>query len=381
MTDMTLTAAQPRWHGLDIIRLVAFFNIIFCHIHLIYFGTPYTPYVDKSWIFYVIDQFCHALSFSGFVIVLLSSALLAVNQKRGTQSKLRLMAVLLFGWLLLSVSTVGLRGVTWDIFGLFSTGMLVMLWLEQYRPKYLRTLGGLGFLLLWIPFWKLEPFMPEGYDALKNVFGVASCQGREVAEWPVLPWIGLVWFGYWIGNEVRRVVATGDINKLRLSRSELGVWVLLLGASVTQLGAYHGVRLGQFFSCDVYRQEPSQFWGHMIWPMFLMRLSVEPHVQAALSRRKWAQWVSQLTISRKFWVAYASSYLYCMLFASVANYWELRAPLSFETYKMPIYEFMGLTLLIQCELVARWAVALIKVAGRVLDRWPLFNRRHAGEPS
>lgn len=161
--------------------------------------------------------------------------------------------------------------------------------------------------MLWIPFWKAAPFLPLSTTA-RHILGFADC--RVVAsEWPIFPWIGLIWLGYGCGMELRKVRQTGRSRILRLGWREGLVWLTLLGSSLPQWGAFYHIRLGRFFSCEAYRQEPYIFMSHFVWVAFAVRLCVDARVNRWLGSFSVSQFISNLAISRKFWLAYFLNYL------------------------------------------------------------------------
>jgi len=359
------SSSTVRWHGLDLIRLVCFFCIVEFHFGLFYFGEPTTGFADKSFIIWAVDWLGHLLMQSGFVIAFLSTLLLSLRKKAGSE-RLKLFGVLALGWLVLSLQTNSPIGITWDVFGLIFAGTASVMAVEAMSGlSGIRFVGLLGYLMLWIPFWDLSSFLNPGHEALKNILGVASCQGQEVSEWPLLPWVGLIWFGYWMGAEIRRLTSAGQMESLRLSRKEAVAWGAILTASVPYLGGYLFVRMGQYFSCDAYRQAPAVFWSHFVWPLCLIRCSFDPRIEARLARTWWVKRVSNLAISRKFWLAYLLQYAYGTALAFALSRWEISDKDSFQVWELPILEFIALSIIFQNELMTSKVDKLI----RNLSQW------------
>ena len=307
---------MQRWHGLDMIRLVSFFAIAIFHITFIHYNTIDMAIVEHSGLLAVVEVVTRALAFSGFTIVFLA-CFLAAYSSMGRGSRLRLLAVLLIGWGVL----VHLFWVTdsatlpWDIYPLLLVGLLMMAICERW-PRLFGGMTALGALLLMIPFWALgNPLsLPP---AAANIFGFAACSPAQ-SEWPVFPWIGLVWFGFGMGRVVRRTVDERP-RQLRVGGVELACWAGVLAASLPSLGAYYHVRLGPLFACDAYRQTPLAWWSHFVWVLMVVRLSFDPRVQTWLNGIRSARWVSSLAISRSFWLAYVVHLMLAFLLSDIVE--------------------------------------------------------------
>jgi hypothetical protein len=335
------------------------------HFGLFYFGEPTTGYTGQSIFIWAVDWLGHLLMQSGFIIAFLSTLLLSLNKKSVTKTK-RLFGVLALGWLVLSIQTNSRVWISWDVFGLIFCAIGAATLIEAgVGVLGVRIAGCLGYLMLWLPIWELAPYLDPGFETIKHVLGVASCDGQEVAEWPLLPWTGLIWFGYWMGAEIRRIRDSGRLETLRVGRFEVLLWTLILGSSMPQLGAYLNVRMGQYFSCDAYRQSPLIFWSHFVWPLALIRFSFDPRVQSRLASMRWVQTASNLAISRKFWMAYLVQYVFGRTVAFGLNTWEALDRDSFGTWELPLLEFMAISMIFQTELITRAAENML---GK-LSRW------------
>ena len=304
---MTATSAQKtRFHGLDLIRSLSFFAIATFHISLIHYFTREITIANESTIILAADRFSRALSFSGFTILFITSLLTAYSGST-LWSRVRLHSFLSIGWMIFSYTMTGsFFDLIWDIYPLVFSGILSATILEKVAPHLLKYLGLIGFLFLWIPFWEFSDYFAMGSNA-RAVLGFADCT-NQVSEWPVLPWIGLIWFGYAIGQPMRHAWR-GHWQHYHLTRKEGIVWAVFLLAGISQWGSFYNINLGKFFACDAYRQPPLTWWGHFIWVMFAVRLCIEPTVQKFLARPKILQFNSRLAINRKFWMAYLLNYL------------------------------------------------------------------------
>ncbi|MCX6109746.1 MAG: hypothetical protein NTZ90_09125 [Proteobacteria bacterium] len=365
---MAVRADSPRWLGLDLLRLLCYICIVEFHFEVFYFGEAAPKYASASVVLQVVDQFLRVMALSGFCIAFLSSLLIAANRQPGA-TKLSMFAVFSLGWMLLSIGTGSPLGLSWDIFAVFFAGMTVILALEALGPWSARVLGIIGGILLWLPFWQVAPYLPPGYGIIKNILGVAPCAYEEVSEWPLLPWVGLIWFGYWLGVEVRLLQSAQRLDNLTLHVKEGGIWLLGLGASLPQLGAYSRLQIARSFSCDAYRQEPYIFWSHFVWFLAAVRLCFDPRVQRRLSGFRWCQDISQLMISRKFWLAYALQYGYAMILGRVLFAWRDAFPASFARFELPVVEVIAFTIVLQNEWMTRFAWRLLSKAQMVWLRY------------
>lgn len=352
-------SASVRWHGFDILRLISYFAIIGFHMSLFYWYTPSLDSISsESVIVRTAELLYRALAFSGFTIVFMSSLLLG-QAKHSTRRKKPIFLVLLFGWIFLSICMHEKYFLVWDVYTLFLTGMLNNLFFDRLGRSWVRGAGLLGFIILWIPIWEYAHFFSFVPDDFQHVLGVASCEGREISEWPALPWIGLIWIGYALGYELQSMMESGRTSRLAISKREMAIWLVLLALSIPQWGAYYNIRLGEHFSCEAYRQEPYIFWSHMVWILAFIRLSVDPKIQSWLARRRWARHISSMAISRHFWLAYALHYGYGILIVALARYLQVIFPDIYPLYELPVIEFLTLTLLLQNELMTRALVFLL----------------------
>jgi hypothetical protein len=308
---------RPRLVGLDLIRLASFLAIAFFHISLIHYYEHDVPLSDVSRLAAGIEVYARSLAFSGFTIIFMTCLLLAYSSDR-LGPRMRLFAFLIFGWIIfcLFMGYSYSEFLVWDIYPLVMVGMLTATAAERLGDRALGSLAILGAVLLCIPFWEFAPIIDMD-ELWRHVLGFAACDS-DISEWPILPWIGLVWTGYAAGVALRRGIAV-NARQLYLTRGELITWVVLLLASVPQWGPFYNIQLGDRFSCEAYRMPPLVFWSHMAAPLFLIRASVDPRVNAWLSGRRWAQWVSRLAISRKFWAAYFLNFLIAHLLSWIAN--------------------------------------------------------------
>ena len=346
---------KPRFHGIDVVRLLSFFAIATFHISLIHYFTADIKMAEQSWIIRSAEQFSRVLAFSGFTVLLLTSFMTAYSGY-SLKKRIRLYSFLTIGWFVFSALMGASGTLVWDIYPLIITGVLSSMLMEFGSRKLARGLGIIGFIMLWIPFWEFSSFvtLPE---SVAFVTGIGKCQFNMV-EWPILPWIGMVWAGYWIGLEVRERVTTGRWDELAINKKELLLWVGILAVSTLKWGAFYNVNLGYQFACEAYRQPPDTFWAHLIWPIFFARLSIDPTIQRALANNRICQYISGLAISRKFWLAYITNYLLAHIISFLLDVTAVEQ----TSWNTPTIAFLSLFFLPMTELAVRgilrtWSMA------------------------
>jgi len=348
MTNAPSQNSCQRIHGFDLIRLISFFAIATFHVSLIHYYTRDIDIASESIIIRAVEQFARALAFSGFTIIFLTSILTAYSGSSLTK-RINLFAFLLVGWVIFSYLISGLRSefFVWDIYPLIFVGILIMSIAEKFSYKLFLGFSAIGFALLWIPFWEFREVVNLSTD-WKVVLGFADCE-KDISEWPVLPWIGLIWFGYTVGYLLRITPKEKRGQFFQLRPKEAAVWLVFLTLGASQWGTFFNVGLGEFFACDAYRQPPVKFWGHFIYVIFAIRISIEPRVQAFLASQKLFRSISGLAISRKFWLAYLLNYL----FAHVISWCLRTSGVESTDWNVPVIAFIAVFFLPMTEVLTR----------------------------
>ena len=343
---------KERIYGFDIIRLISFFAIATFHVSLIHYYTKDIAIAAESPIIRATEQFSRFFSFSGFTIIFLTSILTAFS---GTHiiKRIRLFGFLCLGWCVFSglMSGVSQYFLVWDIYPLIFLGVFICSVVERKSTKALYGLGLIGFTMLWIPFWSYSEYFSMPVD-LKIVLGFADCD-LDVSEWPIFPWIGLVWVGYSLGHGIRSLSTEEKNNYFVFSRKEAAIWAVFLLAGSTQFGAFFNINLGSFFACEAYRQPPVIWWGHFIYVLFAVRASLIPKVQEWLGQQRIIRWISQLAISRKFWLAYITNYL----FAHVIDWMLNITQVELTGWNVPVIAFIAVFFLPMTEIVTRLIIS------------------------
>lgn len=283
---------RRRLLGLDLIRLASLIAIWYFHTQSVGWYEV-TGQMSDHWIWRAAEIYSRVIPFSGFTILILTCFLHGMTWK-GWRKATPLLGFLLAGWVVLNLLVMSEHRHfwIWDIYPLIALGLLT-------APLAPRTLGVVGLIMTWIPFWQwgiLQEISPYWRHMV-----IGNC-ANDMADWPILPWIGLTWAAFAAGREIRGLM-------FRVGRLEGFALTVLLAASTLRWGVYYNVPLNGGFGCHMFRQAPLTWWCHLIWPMALIRLSVDPRIQGHLERFKPARWVGSLAISRHFWFAYLTHYL------------------------------------------------------------------------
>lgn len=297
---------MKRIIGWDVLRFFSFIAIIYFHYLYIVWYQLTPPAAEYSYFLQIFNIFSRALSFSGFTVLFLTAALWGL--KNNLPSK-RFYLFLILASVFLSYLTSDTHFEwSWDIYFLLIVGFSV---LQIIKKHWL--LGLIGFALLWIPFWKFRPMANLPTWAVEIFFG--RCE-IDQGDWPLLPWVGLIWLGY----------ASGKFLFFRLERLqtvtqlEFFIWLPLLMVSTLGLGSYFNIRIGPGFSCDVFTQPLYVFWAHLLWFVFFMRLSLLAVIQNFLARTVIFSWISNLMLSRKFGAAYFIHFLIIFILSLRAEF-------------------------------------------------------------
>ncbi len=340
------TEPRERALGLDLIRLISFLAIGTHHVSWVYFYSVDIPTTPHSFIIQLFEFQARSLAFSGFTILFMTMALTALSG-RDTKRKKEFLVYLLAAWVLFTmfIEWESVIVLPWDIYPLILVGLLILHGLETLGRNWVRAAGLIGFVLLWIPFWNFEWLQALPLWLRQAIIG--DC-GSDMAEWAILPWIGLVWLGYAVGSEMKARHISAPSEKCRLHWREAAVWLVLLAASIPQWGEYFRTPMGNEFSCYVYRRAPLVFWSHLVWAVFLMRASFDDRVQNRLKQNAFARWVSTLLISRKFWLAYLVHYPLAYAIALLGN--EFARP---TAYHNEAVAFVAIIYMPATEMVCR----------------------------
>ena len=293
------------WYGLDIIRCITLFPIIYFHTYEILFYEDIIPF--KTGIFVSISRI---LSISVFTIISLISLLYGLKRVSKKRRK-KLIFLLPLGYIVL-LFTQGNEPfktlyIDWDIFSFLAASILSLYGLEKFK-KWITPAAGLGFILLCIPLWE---WFSSGGSYLKNIL-VGNCAANSHGNaFPLFPWIGLIWFCYGLGVWLKK----GGINYLSKWRKwEWTIWLSLFILALPQWGVYYSTPLGPNFYCFMLRQSPFVFWSHFIVILFFIRSSFVLTVNNFLSQFKICSYLKELAWMRLFGICYITHFIFIGLY-------------------------------------------------------------------
>ena len=314
-----------RYYTFDIIRLISFAAIVWWHYAYAMWagGVSRNPLASESLLWHSMGQVSLFLAFSGFSVIVLSSFLTGLVGRKVQQFKF--IAFFIVGWALFTLVgrlTYGLWFFEWDIYPFLIISFLSLRVFQFFRSgAVLLVAAGVGCIVSLIPFWRFDFF--NTLHPLAKAVLVGSSQGEALGQWPVLPFIGLVWCFYGLGRYLKtegRLLLGGaqvrgrpNQSFLPWQRAEFFVWPVVLGAGALCLGAHMGHSIDVYLDAKLYRLPPYQLWGQLLWVVFFMRLGLLQKVQEFLARQSWVQWVGQLQVSKNFWAMYVVHYLVIFL--------------------------------------------------------------------
>lgn len=319
---------NQRLLGLDLIRLLCFVGIVVFHSTWVIWKGPFgppDPLPTAIWTYALL--YARVFAFSGFVIVFLTSFLIGTSwgaeRKCGwgrvrTSARISLAPKLYFilgAWLTFCLCVYLREGVfhlMWDVYPLLFVGIVSGRTLLRFPSKRLGFFVMIAGAMLSVPFWtfSVEKLLPFWWGEV--FFG--HCP-EDYADWPLLPWIGLVWLGMIGGKTFAEKLKESGGSAFRFRKSEWLIWGPGLCMFIVFSDAYFHTLLGDGWACYTFRQSPPVFWGHFLFWAFLVRLSFHPRVQRFLNETRLFTWVSHLAISRSFYLAYLTHFL--LIFALV----------------------------------------------------------------
>jgi len=290
---------KSRILGIDVIRLLSFLAIVCYHVsYALWAPDGRLDVAVKDWWVYPFEVYARALVFSGFTIVFISFFL--YGYKPSFSKKWKYLWILLLVFLSVWTYTTEETTDSWDIYQYLLATVLMIALVRLLRIPA-KVLAFTAFIVVSIPFWKLEGLWPQIPPPLESaLWGLCYRAAGEGADWPLLPWLAYPLLAYAVGILVRE--HRPDFARIEIK--ELVVWIALILTSIPLLGTYYVSPLGTGFGCYVFRQAPLQFWAHQIWIWFLIRLSLTDKIQEKLQSSPAIRWVSRRQINRRFFLVY-----------------------------------------------------------------------------
>ncbi|MBP6217025.1 MAG: hypothetical protein KA436_00395 [Oligoflexales bacterium] len=345
---------NKQLHGFNIIRLLCFCALTTYHVYWVLSSSVFNlPDNYPNLFIWLIEHYARSMCFSGFGIVVLSSFLLG-RSKKSLRERRGLFIFLGLGWTLFSV-LLSLRDQTefhlaWDVYPLFLLGI------SSAYLIFRNTCGVFplcaltcSLMLLFFPIWDLSLFRRLPYYVQEVLIG--RCP-EDYADWPILPWISLIWLGFWWGRLYR------DRGLLsRFYPYELVLWLPGLLLFFQHKEAYYYTPIGEGWACHTFRQPPIAFLGHLSLWLLAIRLSCHEKVQSFLDKNRVVRMIGTLALSRYFFIAYLLHYLILFSLEGFYRYYHINSLTSWTI--APIIVPLG------AEITTRLLVRI----------WPL-KRRH-----
>jgi len=309
--------SSERVFGLDLVRTISFYTIAAHHFTVTLWKTPgnFSPYRYSSTIWNLIEEEARLLSFSGHTVLFLTSLLIAYTAKNHEKA-LRIIPILLIMWFLSSLFDASSDSFffAWDIFPLIAVGMGLSYFFTLLFPKPISfwLLSVLGFLLMSVPFWRFQVL--QQLPLYPRHILIGDCP-NDLSDWPILPWVGLVLWGYGIGCLIKEY----PTKLAQFSKKELYAWTLLLAWTPMYWGTYYKMLLGSHYSCESMRQEPVAFLAHLFGIMFILRLCFLQIVNNFFKRFSLARFISGLEININFGMAYFYHFILISMLIYIFN--------------------------------------------------------------
>ncbi len=339
---------EQRIYGFDLIRFFSVCAIIIFHSYeTLIFKDEIPTFLDNS-LYSYIQHYARLLTVSGFYIVALSSFLIGFrqNQKWGHLLGLATIGFFLLAW----VEADDLKSnylFEWDIYPFLLTAWTPLFFAKK-NVQAIKVMGFIGFVLLSFPFWK---FLEFKNNFLQIAF-FGSCHNGQGQGWPLFPWIGIVWGFFFLGFFLKRN-SQAFFNLKSFSSREKWMWGFLLFPSIFHLGAYYRVPIGPGFSCFVFRRSLTDFWAHMIFLLFAMRISLLENVNLWLKKFDLIQRLSALYWSQHFGICYIAHFFILGIF-SIPGY-------NFYSQHPHLFDMVVVLTFPLTELLCRFCFQLIKL--------------------
>ena len=317
---------NERIHAIDFIRLFIYLAIASFHFQdIVWFNQGYI-FSSNSLAWHLTEQYARTFSYGGQIVVLITFFLIGFREN--TKQKLK---SVLYGSLVASILmdfanyTKNGSLLIWDIYPLIFTGTLILLLSIYFSKNFSLVLGVLGILMLNIKFWEKLNNVELAFKL--KIALVGDCNSL-FADWPILPWIGLIWFSFALGQWCYSNLNSCSLNTI--SKIEIFLWLIFLSFSVVFFNSYRNVPTNDNWACFVFRQEPYLFISQLILYIFLIRISLLKKINDIFSQFKISILVSRLQLSKNFGLFYLTHYLIIVLIYSLyKNLFSNNAIISF----------------------------------------------------
>ncbi|MCO4754555.1 MAG: hypothetical protein KC478_08725 [Bacteriovoracaceae bacterium] len=290
---MNETKSFQRIYGIDVIKLIILFPIVYFHLNEFVFGTNQFPLGDSAIFYNTIYPFTSFFAFSGVALVFLSFFLFGYK-KSNTAAIAKLVPIFFLGQFLFNKifnTTSSWYSFEWDIYSYLGASILFLVLINKIGNI---TARGVALASLFIiPFQELV-----ASTVAQNPLLFAYCENNSVITWPLIPWIGLPALGYLLGEFSR------DKDTATLGHKELIGWLIVLAGCAPFLGAYQGAPVGDDLYCFVFGRSKIDLLAHMLVIFFLIRLSLVESINSALSKNKTILFITRTMWVKKLWLCY-----------------------------------------------------------------------------
>ncbi|MCJ8276411.1 MAG: hypothetical protein MJK18_06195, partial [Bdellovibrionales bacterium] len=275
------------------------------------------------------------MSFSGFTIIILSFFLMGLKGLSSQKAKRLFMACAVGIVVLILASYEGEFYLEWDIYSYVIASVVSVLLLARHR--LLLAGSALTFFVLLLLPRSFFLNLPFHLGLFQNPL-LGDYNSLGAGSWPLIPWLGVAVVPYYVGTWFSK--HRGDLKTMDLI--EKLVWAMGLLMSIPQLGAYYQVPIGPNFYNFVFNCGTLNFWSHLIWVFFFMRLSFVESVNQSLNQNNLISWVSRLQLNQRFFLFYLVQLGLIGLFSQASEFF-LQNPFAIDVYLLafiPIAELI-----------------------------------------
>lgn len=295
---------KNRVYGFDLIRTISFFAITTHHFTTKLWSLPYfSPYSEVSYLWNILSRNAHFFAFSGQTILFLTTFLISFTAKKDEKAII-MIPIMLIVWTVSCLVDYSPDSFffSWDIFSLIALGLAGCVLFAKMTTRYFWILPAIGILILCFPFWDYASLNDLSLYPRHVVIGDCA---SDYSDWPILPWIGLIFLGYGLGRWVRTIPTRVS----QFTKQETAFWLGILSWTPLYWGVYYRMPLGTRYSCEGMRQEPIVFIAHLLAITFVMRLCLLSSVNDFIKSTLALKWFSGLEINRNFGIAYFFHFL------------------------------------------------------------------------
>jgi hypothetical protein len=140
----------------------------------------------------------------------------------------------------------------------------------------------------------------------------------QFSGWNLMPWLGLPILFHSAG--VLWSQKNPDFFKA-MRKWEWPVWITLIALICAITPDYGPFPAGPGFEAYVFKIKPLMFWKHFLVFSFLMRLSLDPMINATLAKMKGMNWLSNLAWNKHLGVAYFMHLAFLPMGQHLMEFW------------------------------------------------------------